>query len=72
MKFIEFTTAIKTTSPEKFCLNTADITYFAEVKEAQQGDKTYYNNYNSAIETSNCTYYVQETYEQIKDLLKNA
>ena len=72
MKFIEFTTAIKTTSPEKFCMNIEDITYFAEVENACKVDKIYYNNCNSTIETANSAYYVQETYEQIKDLLKNA
>lgn len=75
MKFIEFTQAYKRGYSEKFCLNIENILYFSSFKFSVPNNN--YENCNSIITTlggeeGSQDYYVQETYQQIKDLLKNA
>lgn len=75
MKFIEFTQAYKRGYAKKFCLNTESILYFSEFQFSVTNNN--YENCNSIVETfdgsegnNSQLYYVQETYEQIKEMLK--
>lgn len=74
MKFIELTQAYKCGYAEKFCLNTESILYFSAFQLSTANSN--YENCNSIIETlsgsggnNSQACYVQETYEQIKEML---
>lgn len=72
MKFIELTQAYKRAYSEKFSLNINNILYFSAFQFSIGNDN--YKNCSSIIETlggadGSQLYYVQETYEQIKELL---
>lgn len=72
MKFIELTQAYKRGYSEKFYLNIDNILYFSSYQFSVANNN--YENCKSIIETlggegGSQLYYVQETYEQIKELL---
>ena len=72
MKFIELTQSYKRGYSKKFSLNIQSILYFSSYPFTVANDN--YENCNSVVETlgggeGSQMYYVQETYDQIKELL---